>query len=143
FAAAVHGISEEVAGSRAGELLERFRMKDAMDKLPGSFSKGMQQKMMLTLGFLTQPDIYIVDEPFLGLDPRATRDLLAMFEMERKRGAGVLLCTHVLDTAEKICDSFLLLNDGRIIARGDLSDIRRQAELPEESDLSDCFDVLT
>lgn len=57
--------------------------------------------MMLMLGFLAQPDVYIVDEPFIGLDPRATKDFLRLLETERRRGAGVLMSTHVLDTAEK------------------------------------------
>jgi len=142
FAAAAHGLDEAEALARAERLLEKFRMTDAAHRLPGSFSKGMQQKMMLTLGYLLEPDVYIVDEPFLGLDPRAVRDLLALFAEERRRGAGVLLCTHVLDTAEKICDSFLLMNGGAIVARGTLADIRAQAGLAD-GDLYDCFDALT
>lgn len=142
FAAAAHELPEEEALPRVASLLARFRMTEERHRLPGSFSKGMQQKLMLTLGFLLRPDVYIVDEPFLGLDPRATRDVLALLEEERRRGAGVLLCTHVLDTAEKICDSFLLMNEGRIVARGTLDDIRAQAGLAA-GDLAACFDALT
>lgn len=142
FAAAAHELDEAEALPRVERLLAKFRMTDAMHRLPGSFSKGMQQKMMLSLGYLLEPDVYIVDEPFLGLDPRATRDLLSLLADERRRGAGVLLCTHVLDTAEKICDSFLLMNDGGIVARGTLADIRAQAGLAE-GDLAACFDALT
>jgi len=98
--------------------------------------------MMLMLGFLVQPDVYIVDEPFIGLDPRATKDFLRLLEAERKRGAGVLMSTHVLDTAEKICDDFVLISGGRVAASGTLEDIRDYAGLPEAS-LFDCFDELT
>lgn len=69
------------------------------------FSKGMKQKSMLILAFLTEPDFYIIDEPFIGLDPVATKEFLSYLYKEKNR-AGILLCTHVLDTAERICERF-------------------------------------
>lgn len=113
-----------------------------MHHLPRAFSKGMQQKVMFAVAFLLQPDLYVIDEPFIGLDPRATKTLLQLLVEERRRGAAVLLSTHVLDTAEKICDSFLLLHDGRCVARGSLDQLRRQIGR-ENASLMDCFDVLT
>ncbi|OWA35151.1 ABC transporter ATP-binding protein [Saccharibacillus sp. O16] len=142
LAGAAYGMEEKAFERSATELLERFRMTDARDKLPGGMSKGMKQKMMLMLGFLLKPDVYIVDEPFIGLDPRATRDFLRLLEEERQRGAGVLMCTHVLDTAEKICDYFVLLSDGQTAAQGDLDEIRQASGQPE-GDLFDCFEALT
>jgi len=142
LAGAAYGMEERDFEKNANELLERFRMKDARDKLPGGMSKGMKQKMMLMIGFLLKPDIYIVDEPFIGLDPRATKDFLRLLEEERQRGAGVLMCTHVLDTAEKICDYFVLLSDGETAAQGNIEDIRRACGLPR-GDLFDCFEALT
>ncbi|WP_172256577.1 ABC transporter ATP-binding protein [Saccharibacillus deserti] len=142
LAGAAYGMEEGEFERSAHELLERFRMTDARDKLPGGMSKGMKQKMMLMLGFLLKPDIYIVDEPFIGLDPRATRDFLRLLEEERKRGAGVLMCTHVLDTAEKICDYFVLLSGGEAAAQGDMAQIRAASGLAE-GDLFDCFEALT
>lgn len=142
LAAAAYGLPYETFESTAGRLLAQFGMEHVRDDLPAGFSKGMKQKMMLMLGFLVQPDVYIVDEPFIGLDPRATKDFLRLLEAERKRGAGVLMSTHVLDTAEKICDSFVLISGGRMTATGTLEEIRGVAGLPEGS-LFDCFDVLT
>lgn len=98
--------------------------------------------MMLILSFLIQSDVYIVDEPFVGLDPHATKDFLNMLDEERARGAGVLMSTHVLDTAEKICDRFILLTEGTIVAQGTLSQIRALCDLPEGS-LFDCFHKLS
>lgn len=142
LAAAVYG-TDDTEFQRSGcELLEKFRMTGVRNHLPGGFSKGMRQKMMLMIGFLLKPEVYIVDEPFIGLDPRATKDFLGLLEEERSRGAGVLMCTHVLDTAERICDDFILMADGRVAAKGTLHDIRLAAGLPEAS-LFDCFDVLT
>ncbi len=142
LAAAAYGLSYETFEATAEKLLSQFGMEQVRNDLPAGFSKGMKQKMMLMLGFLVQPDIYIVDEPFIGLDPRATKDFLRLLEAERRRGAGVLMSTHVLDTAEKICDSFVLISGGRMTATGTLEDIRAQAGLPEAS-LFDCFDELT
>ncbi|MCP1136136.1 ABC transporter ATP-binding protein [Paenibacillus polysaccharolyticus] len=142
LAAAAYEIEEEVFVARAEELLVRFGMDHVRNDLPASFSKGMRQKMMLMIGFLSSPDIYIVDEPFIGLDPRATKDFLKLLDDERRRGAGVLMSTHVLDTAERICDRFILIAAGRSAAEGTLDEIRATAEMPEAS-LFDCFDTLT
>jgi ABC-2 type transport system ATP-binding protein len=128
--------------SKADGLVKRFRLQEVKHHLPSSFSKGMQQKIMLILGFLVEPDLYVVDEPFVGLDPRATKDLLVLLEEERKRGAGVLMSTHVLDTAEKICDRFILLDQGSIVAHGNLREIQQHCKLPNAS-LFDCFHSLT
>ncbi|MNH87328.1 ABC-type transporter ATP-binding protein EcsA [compost metagenome] len=142
LAAAVYGLDEVDFEREASYLLDKFRMNEVRDHLPASFSKGMQQKMMLMIGFLIRPDVYIVDEPFIGLDPRATKDFLGLLEEERRRGAGVLMSTHVLDTAERICDDFILISNGQVAASGTLEDIRKASGLPEAS-LFDCFDKLT
>lgn len=142
LAAAVYEIQDTEFEKEGTALLKRFGMSGVRDHLPGSFSKGMQQKMMLMIGFLIRPDVYIVDEPFIGLDPRATKEFLLLLEEECLRGAGVLMSTHVLDTAERICDDFILLSNGRVVASGTLEDIRTSASLPGAS-LFDCFDVLT
>ncbi|MNI27148.1 ABC-type transporter ATP-binding protein EcsA [compost metagenome] len=138
FAASVYELDRNEFLERADELLRRFRLLDVKDHLPGSFSKGMQQKIMLILGFLNKPDVYIVDEPFIGLDPKAIKDFIDMLNEERKRGAGILMSTHVLDTAERICTSFLLLSSGKLVASGTLTDIQKQSGLPGAS-LFDCF----
>ncbi|MBY9079866.1 ABC transporter ATP-binding protein [Paenibacillus sp. HN-1] len=141
LSAAAHGLEYGAFKEQAERLLHLFGMENVRDDLPAGFSKGMKQKMMLLLGFLAKPDVYIVDEPFIGLDPRATKDFLRLLDAERRRGAGVLMSTHVLDTAEKICDSFVLVSAGRVAASGTLEDIRATAGMPEAS-LFDCFDAL-
>lgn len=141
LAAAAFGLDDDYFEEQATRLLQQFGMEHVRDGLPGGFSKGMKQKMMLMIGFLSEPDLYIVDEPFIGLDPRATKDFLALLDQERQRGAGILMSTHVLDTAEKICDSFVLISGGRVTTKGNLEDIRSAAGLPGAS-LFDCFDAL-
>ncbi|KMK97220.1 ABC transporter ATP-binding protein [Rossellomorea marisflavi] len=123
-------------------LVSFFRLTHVLHHYPDQFSKGMQQKMMLILAFLKEPDLYIIDEPFMGLDPTAVKKLLGLLEKERERGAGVLMSTHILDTAERICDRFVLVAEGKMIVEGDLEDIRRKSGLPDGT-LFDCFDALT
>lgn len=137
-AAAVLG--DEEWEERAQELIRYFQLEHVIHNLPASFSKGMRQKVMLITAFMLKPDVYIIDEPFLGLDPRATKDFLALIEKERSRGAGILMCTHVLDTAERICDRFVLLANGTLIAQGTLEDMREQSGALESS-LLDCVDA--
>jgi ABC-2 type transport system ATP-binding protein len=143
MAAAAYGLDEQTFLRRAELMLDRFRLTEERHRLPTGFSKGMQQKMMLIIGFLLQPDIYVVDEPFVGLDPRATRDFLELLEAERRRGAGVLMCTHVLDTAERICDRFILINGGSVVAQGTMEEVRGQAGCDTDALLTDCFYALT
>lgn len=126
----------------AHKLLERFQLSRVIHQYPESFSKGMQQKVMLILAFLRQAKLYIVDEPFMGLDPRAVKRLLQSLQHEKENGAGILMSTHVLDTAEKICDRFVLISQGHVIFQGTLAEIRARSGLKGGS-LLDCFDALT
>jgi len=142
LAASAYEMERSYFVEHAENLVRRFRMEEVKHHLPASFSKGMQQKIMLILGFLIKPDVYVVDEPFVGLDPRATKEFLDMLDEERQRGAAILMSTHVLDTAEKICDRFVMLNNGSIIAQGNLAEIQKICKLPNAS-LFDCYHSLT
>lgn len=139
--AAAYDFPEGSWEERADELLRVFRMMEEKHHYISQFSKGMKQKTMLMLAFLAKPDFYIVDEPFIGLDPTAVKDFLNLLAEERKRGCGILLCTHVLDTAEKLCERFLLVSDGTLLADGSLQHIQETCGLPGAS-LMDCFDSL-
>ena len=135
-------IEEKEFIKRMQKMLREFQLEKVVHQYPDSYSKGMQQKAMIMLAFLQQPKVHIIDEPFMGLDPTVVRKLLNMIEWEKQRGAGILMSTHVLDTAEKICDRFLLISHGKLIAEGTLTDIQKKSELPDGS-LFDCFHILT
>ncbi|MFD1777570.1 ABC transporter ATP-binding protein [Fredinandcohnia salidurans] len=141
LAAGVMEIEDSQFNETAMKLVNLFHMEKVIHKLPSTFSKGMQQKVMLITAFLIKPDIYIIDEPFVGLDPMAMQDFLTLIDAEKKRGAGILMCTHVLDTAEKVCDRFLLVASGRLKAEGNLENIRAEAKLPEAA-LLQCFNQI-
>ncbi|MCC3358009.1 ABC transporter ATP-binding protein [Bacillus sp. REN16] len=141
LAAGVMEIDDAHFNERAMKLVNLFHMEKVIHKLPSTFSKGMQQKVMLITAFLIKPDIYIIDEPFVGLDPMAMQDFLTLIELEKQRGAGILMSTHVLDTAEKVCDRFLLVAGGKLKAQGNLQDIQVKANLHEGS-LLHCFNQI-
>ncbi|MBP2241467.1 ABC-2 type transport system ATP-binding protein [Cytobacillus eiseniae] len=138
FIAAVEEIPEKAYIERAEDLLEKYKLTEHAHEFPGKYSKGMQQKAMLILSMITNPDVYIIDEPFIGLDPNAMKLFLKLIEQEKSRGAGILMSTHVLDTAEKVCDRFIMIHNGQLRAGGTLDDIREQCELFNGS-LYDCF----
>ncbi|RFB17858.1 ABC transporter ATP-binding protein [Bacillus sp. HNG] len=141
LAAGVMEIDDADFNERAMRLVKLFHMEKVIHKLPSTFSKGMQQKVMLITAFLIKPDIYIIDEPFVGLDPMAMQDFLTLIDLEKQRGAGILMSTHVLDTAEKVCDRFLLVAGGRLKAQGKLDNIRESANLHDGS-LLRCFNQI-
>ncbi|WP_340084258.1 ABC transporter ATP-binding protein [Siminovitchia sp. FSL H7-0308] len=125
---------------KANELLQLFKLDDKKDAFPVNFSKGMKQKTLIVLSFMTQSDIYIIDEPFIGLDPIAT--IISLLILEKNRGASILMSTHVLDTAEKLCDRFILLSNGQILCEGTLSKVRNLSGQSKDSSLLDCFNYL-
>lgn len=125
--AGAYQLSREEFKQRAGALLERFRMNKVKNWFPDNFSKGMQQKIMILCAFLVRPRFLIIDEPFVGLDPLAIRSLLQLLEERKKEGMGILMSTHILETAEKFCERFVLLHEGEVRFSGTLSEMNRQA----------------
>lgn len=126
----------------AHRLLKIFRLDNKLDWFPSNFSKGMKQKVMIVSAFMTNAKLFIVDEPFYGLDPLAVHDLLNEIERVKKSGSAVLMSTHVLDTAQKYCDRFVLLKEGSVRAKGTLDELRALGDDPQES-LDDIYLSLT
>ena len=132
------GQDENELKNRAKDLCRVFRLNDKLYEYPIHFSKGMQQKVMLILALMPKYDLYILDEPFMGLDPQAIRKLIQLIEEYKSQGAAILMSTHALDTAEKICDSFICMHDGALLKQGSLQQLQRY---PEQS-LLEIFDEL-
>ena len=102
----------------------------------------MKQKVMVLCAFLIEPSLYIIDEPFLGLDPLAIHALLELMDTMRKQGAAILMSTHILATAEKYCDRIILLHDGRVRAEGTMDELRASFHMPNAT-LDDLYIALT
>ncbi|RXI79194.1 ABC transporter ATP-binding protein [Levilactobacillus suantsaii] len=137
-----YDLDQDQAWVTAKQLLKTFRLANKLDWFPANFSKGMKQKVMIVCAFLTQAKLYIIDEPFLGLDPLAVNDLLNLIEERKKQGASILMSTHVLDTAQRYCDRFVLLHSGQVEAEGTLNDLRQALPKAGES-LSDIYLSMT
>lgn len=140
--AMAYDIPVEKALQRAESLLETYRLSDKLDWFPSLFSKGMKQKVMIICAFLIDPSLFILDEPFLGLDPLAIADLVSHLEEEKKKGKSILMSTHVLDSAEKMCDRFIILHKGQIKAQGTLEELRKSFGQSGAS-LNDIYLMLT
>ncbi len=115
---------------RKESLLKEFRMEKRLNWFPAHFSKGMRQKVMIMCAFLVNPSLYIIDEPFVGLDPLGIQSLLDQMKARKEAGASVLMSTHILSTAEKYCDRILLLHNGKIRAQGTMTDLRAAFNMP-------------
>lgn len=111
-------------------LLKTFELHAVKGDYVSSFSKGMKQKVMLVCALMQRADCLIIDEPFVGLDAVATIRLLHLLEAERTRGVAILLVTHVLDSAERLCDDFVWIDQGRIKHQGTLAQIGEASGQP-------------
>ncbi|WP_185937572.1 ABC transporter ATP-binding protein [Enterococcus avium] len=137
-----YGIPKDEAMKRAESLLKTFRLENRLDWFPVNFSKGMKQKVMVLCAFLIQPSLYIIDEPFLGLDPLAINALLELMVTMKEQGAAILMSTHILATAEKYCDRFIVLHEGEVRAQGTLQELQAEFNLPGSS-LDEIYIALT
>lgn len=124
--AMAYDVDEKIFEERLPGLLKEFRMERYLHWFPVHFSKGMRQKVMIMCAFLTEPSLYIVDEPFVGLDPIGIQSYLQMMDDMKRKGAGILMSTHILATAERYCDRFIILHEGVIKAEGTLSELQDQ-----------------
>lgn len=127
FMADVFGVPADVRQRRIEELLEMFEMKDAYGDLIQSYSHGMHQKIVLIGALVHDPEVMIMDEPMVGLDPRSSHLLKEVMRERCNAGKTVFFSTHVLEVAEKICDTIGIINKGRLISFGTMSELREQA----------------
>ena len=98
----------------------------------------MRQKVMILCAFITNAKLFVIDEPFLGLDPVAVNDLLNLIEEQKKKGSSILMSTHVLDTAERFCDRFVLIHNGQIRTEGNIQKLQDEFG-SKDSSLNDIY----
>lgn len=142
FVARSYNQMNEETMAHAMELVEAFRLTKQLDWFPEYFSKGMKQKVLIVCALMLDVPVYVVDEPFLGLDPLGIRTLLQVLKEKKEKGAAILMSTHVLDTAEKYCDRFIVLHEGKVIAQGDIEGLRATSNI-EETSLEEIYFALT
>ena len=122
----------------AEELLERFELADKKKKFGDELSKGMQQKLSICCGLLTRPKMILFDEPMIGLDPHAIKELKNVFLELKEKGATILISTHMIDSIDGVWDQTLIMKGGKIVAN-----VRRDEVVENNQSLEDLFFALT
>ena len=122
----LHHLGRRVASARADELLEQFGLVDASARLAKTYSGGMRRRLDLAATLVGRPDVLFLDEPTTGLDPRARNELWAVLDTLVDEGATILLTTQYLDEADRLADDIVVIDHGRVIARGDARELKRQ-----------------
>lgn len=126
FIGRLRGMSDAAIEHRLEVLLEAFELKDRRDAPVREFSKGMRQKVGLSLALLHGPELLLLDEPLSGLDATAARMVKELVRRYAESGGSVLYCSHVLDVVERVCDRVVILDRGAIVAQGGVDEMLRR-----------------
>ncbi len=141
FIGDMYGIRTEVRIKKIDYYSEIFKINDSLGDIISSYSHGMKQKLVLTAALMTDPDLFILDEPMVGLDPKSSFNLKEIMREMCDEGKSVFFSTHVMEVAEKLCDRIAIINNGKIIAMGSMEELRRSAK--EKESLENIFLELT
>ena len=129
FVGNVFGVPAQERSRRIRELGEAFELSGDLNQSIGSYSHGMKQKLAIISAWLHQPELILMDEPFVGLDPKAAHILKEMMRQVCDRGGAIFFSTHVLEVAEKLCDKVAIIKGGRLIRSGTMEDVRGDTSL--------------
>jgi ABC-type multidrug transport system ATPase subunit len=127
---------------RADELLQRYELADKANALAGTLSKGMKQKLAVVCALVHDAKVFLCDEPLMGIDPRGQYTFKAELQRLRDEGCAILVSTHQLDTAERLCDRVIIMHKGRLLTEGTLGELQQRAQM-EGSTLEEVFLRLT
>ena len=142
FVGGLYSLNGKVIEHRSRELLALFDLENWRDELVESYSHGMRQKLIISSAFVHKPDVIVVDEPMVGLDPKAARILKDLFREYTRRGHTIMMSTHTLEVAETMCDRIGIIQGGKIRALGTMDDLRAASE-DGKAGLEDIFLRLT
>ena len=123
----VYEVPVKVRRDRIKSLLERFDLQDNSEDLMQSYSHGMKQKMIVIGALISNPPVWILDEPLTGLDPKSSFILKEMMKEHAAQGKTVFFSTHVLEVAEKLCDRVAIINKGKLVFCGTIDEISENA----------------
>lgn len=128
FVAGLWGTDGRATEERARRLLELFDLSEWENELIESYSHGMRQKLLISSALIHQPELIVVDEPMVGLDPKSARILKDLFRTYANNGGTVFLSSHTLEVVEVLCDSIAIIHEANIIAEGTMDELRTQAD---------------
>ena len=131
FVADIFGIEQRTREERIKKYSEQLEIASALGDLISSYSHGMKQKVALISAFIHEPKLLILDEPFVGLDPKASMELKLMMRELCETGSAIFFSTHVLEVAEKLCNKIAIIKEGRLVASGKMEELIQNQSLEE------------
>ena len=139
FVAGLWGRDGRETEDRADRLLELFGLSPWKDELIESYSHGMRQKLLISSALIHRPELIVVDEPMVGLDPRSARLLKDLLRAFTDQGGTVFLSSHTLEVVEVLCDEIAIIHEGRRIAQGSLDELRAEVDAGDAAHLEEIF----
>lgn len=131
FVADIYKVDGELRKERIEKYADIFSLTQDLGKTIGAYSHGMKQKLALISAFLHEPKLIVMDEPFVGLDPKASFTVKEMMRELCKKGVSFFFSTHVLEVAEKLCDKIAIIKDGKLIKEGTVSEVKGDESLEQ------------
>lgn len=131
FICDMYEVSKKVREENINKYAKMFEMQEKLDDYISSFSHGMKQKIALIAALVHNPDVLIMDEPFVGLDPKAVFDIKEVMKDMCKQGKTIFFSTHILEVAEKLCDRVAIIKQGKIVKIGNMKEIKGDESLEQ------------
>src|SRR6266850_6987106 len=133
FVGRMYGLARPVAQERAGELLGLFELADQRRKLIAEYSKGMRKRVAMAASLIHRPELFLMDEPFEGVDAVGARLMKDILLDQVRHGATIFLTSHVLEVVERLCDQVAIINEGRLVSEGSMEELRGDSETLEDA----------
>ena len=133
FVGRMYALERRVAAERARELLGLFELQSSPKKLIAEYSKGMRKRVAMAAALIHRPDLFLLDEPFEGVDAVGARLMKDLLIDQVRRGATVFLTSHVLEVVERLCDRVAIIHQGRLVMEGEMAGLRNGSETLEDA----------
>jgi ABC-2 type transport system ATP-binding protein len=133
FVGRMYALERRVAAERARELLGLFELQSSQKKLIAEYSKGMRKRVAMAAALIHRPDVFLLDEPFEGVDAVGARLMKDLLIDQVRRGATVFLTSHVLEVVERLCDRVAIIHQGRLVMEGEMAGLRNGSETLEDA----------
>ncbi|MFN0171131.1 MAG: ABC transporter ATP-binding protein [Bryobacteraceae bacterium] len=132
FVGRMYGLARNLARERARSLLRLFQLEESARKLIAEYSKGMRKRVAMAAALIHRPDLFLMDEPFEGVDAVGARLMKDILLDLVRQGATIFLTSHVLDVVERLCDRVAIIHEGKIVREGSMEELRMGAETLED-----------
>jgi ABC-2 type transport system ATP-binding protein len=133
FVGRIYGLERAVARERSGELMELFELAGDHRKLIAEYSKGMRKRVAMAAALIHRPQLFLMDEPFEGVDVVGARLMKDILLEQVRHGATIFLTSHVLEVVERLCDRVAIINDGKLVLEGSMAELRASSETLEDA----------